>query len=69
MPLTTNNKGAYLRCGGFVNNKIRKGLLLSLRVKKKLKSVNTWQSYKQERDCLVNFLRLSSALVGRAKCM
>jgi len=34
MPLTTNNKGAYLRCGGVVNNKIRKGLLLSLRVKK-----------------------------------
>ena len=68
MPLTTNNKGAYLRCGGVVNNQIRKGLLLSLRVKK-IKSVNTWQSYKQERDCLVHFLRLSSALVGRAKCM
>jgi len=25
---------------------------------KKLKSVNIWQSYKQERDCLVHFLRL-----------
>jgi len=27
-------------------------------VKKLLKSVNIWQSYKQERDCLVHFLRL-----------
>jgi len=26
----------YLRCGGVVNNRIKKGLLLSLRVKKKL---------------------------------
>ena len=25
---------------------------------KKLKSVNIWHSYKQERDCLVHFLRL-----------
>jgi len=25
---------------------------------KKFKSVNIWQSYKQERDCLVHFLRL-----------
>ena len=29
-----------LRCGGVVNNQIKIGLLLSLRVKKKLKSVN-----------------------------
>jgi len=35
---------AYLRCGGVVNNQIKKGLLLSLRVKK-LKSVNIWQSF------------------------
>jgi len=48
----------YLRCGGVVNNKIKKGLLLSLRVKKFLKSMNIWQSYKQERDCFVHFLRL-----------
>ena len=27
-------------------------------MKEKLKSVNIWQSYKQERDCLVHFLRL-----------
>jgi len=38
----------YLRCGGVVNNKIRKGLLLSLPVNF-FKSVNIWQSYKQER--------------------
>jgi len=48
----------YLRCGGVVNNQIEKGLLLSLWVKTVLKSVNIWQSYKQERDCLVHFLRL-----------
>jgi len=27
---------------------------------KKIKSVNSWQSYKQERDCLVHFLRRSA---------
>jgi len=47
---------AYLRCGGVVNNQIKKGLLLSLRLKK-IKSVNIWQSYKQGRECSVNFLR------------
>jgi len=45
----------YLRCGEVVNNQIKRGLLLSLWVKKYLKSVNIWQSYKQERDCLVHF--------------
>jgi len=44
-------------CGGFVNNQIKNGLLLSLRVKKII-SLNIWQSYQQERDCLVHFLRL-----------
>jgi len=34
----------YLRCGGVVNNQIKKGLLLTLWVKKNLKSVNIWQS-------------------------
>ena len=48
----------YLRCGGVVNNQIKKGLLLSLRVQTFLKSVNIWQSYEQERDCFVHFLRL-----------
>jgi len=47
---------AYLRCGGVVNNRIKKGLLLSLLVKN-LKSVNIWQGYMKERDCLVHFLR------------
>ena len=41
------------RCGGIVNNQIKKGLLLSLRVKF-FKSVNIWQSYKQQRDCLMH---------------
>ena len=49
---------AYLMCSGVVNNQIRNGLLLSLRVKKKLKSVNIWQIYKQKHDCLMHFLRL-----------
>ena len=49
---------AYLRCGGVVYNQIKNGLLMSLWVKKIFKSVNTWQSYKQERDCLVHLLRL-----------
>jgi len=48
----------YLMCSGVVSNHIKKGLLLSLTVKKNLKSVNIWQSYKQERDCFVHFRRL-----------
>ena len=47
----------YLRCDGVVNNHIKKGLLL------RLKAVNIWQSWKQERDflalcapCLVLYL-------------
>jgi len=48
----------YLRCGGVVNNQVKTGLLLSLSRKKIFKSVNIWQSYKHERDCLVHFLRL-----------
>ena len=60
----TNDKlqgsvATYLRCGGVVNNQIKKGSLLSPWVKK-IKLVNIWQSYKQERDCLVHFLRLSA---------
>jgi len=42
----------YLRFGGVVNNQIKKGLLLSLWVKKN-KIGEFWQSYKQERNCLV----------------
>ena len=48
----------YLSGGGLVNNQIKKGLLLSLWVKKILKSVNIWQSYKQERDCPMHFRSL-----------
>ena len=47
----------YLKCGGAVNNQIKESLLLSLWVNF-FKSVNIWQSYKQERDCLVHFLHL-----------
>jgi len=51
-PLTTNYKvysvATYLRCGGVVNNQIRKGLLLSLSVKKKLKSVKIWHDHGHE---------------------
>jgi len=52
----------YLRCGGVVNNQIKKGLLLSMWVKK-LKSVNIWQSYKQEHGCLVHFACLANTLL------
>jgi len=57
-----NNKlqcsvATYLRCGGVVNQS-KKDLLLRLRVKTKLKLVTIWQSYKQERDCVVHFLRV-----------
>jgi len=52
------NVAAYSRCGWVVNNQIKKGLLLSLKVKKCLKSVTLRQSYKQERYCRVHFLLL-----------
>ena len=50
----------YLRYGGVVNQ-IKQGLLLSQW--KKLKSVNFWQSYKQERGCLMHFVYLANALL------
>jgi len=53
---------AYLTCDGVVNNQIKKGLLLSVRVQK-LKSVNIWQSYKQQRGCLMHFARLANTLL------
>jgi len=49
----------YLRYGGVVNKQIRKSLLLSLSPSF-FKSVNIWQSCKQECDYLVHFLRLSA---------
>ena len=62
----TNDKlqglvATYLRCGGVVNNQINNDLLLSLSVKKYLKSVNIWQSYTQERGCPVHYVRLCTA--------
>ena len=39
-----------------------KGLLLSVLVKK-LKSANIWQSYEQERGCLVHFAHLANTLL------
>ena len=49
----------HLRRGEAVNNQIKKGLLLSLSLKKKLlKSVNIWQ----ERGCFVHFVRLATTL-------
>jgi len=47
---------------GLLITKLGKGLLLSLRVKRILKSVNIWQSYKQERGCLKHFVRLANKL-------
>jgi len=52
----------YSRCDGVVNNQIKKGLLLSLRVIF-FKSVNIWQSYKQERGCLMHFAHLANTLL------
>ena len=54
---------AYLRCGGIVNNQIKKGLLSSLRVKKNFKLVNIWQSCKQECGCLMHFVCLANTLL------
>ena len=48
----------YLTYGGIVNNWIKKGLLLSVRVIF-FKSPNIWQSYTQERDRLMYFVRLA----------
>ena len=53
------NVATYLRCNGVVNNQIKNGLLESLSLKK-IKSVNIRQSYKQERGCLVHFVRLAT---------
>jgi len=51
----------YFRCGGVVNNQIKKGLLLSAWFF--FISVNIWQSYKQDRDCLMHFARLANTLL------
>ena len=53
----------YIRCGGVINSQIKKGLLLSVWVKNTLKSVNIWQSYKQEHGYLMHFARLANTLL------
>jgi len=53
----------YLRCGGVVNNQVKKGLLLSAWVKKHIKSVTILQSCNQERGCLMEFARLANTLL------
>jgi len=50
--IVQTSAATYLRWDGVVNNQIKKDLLPSLSVKK-VKSVNIWQSYKQDRGCLV----------------
>jgi len=56
----------YLRCRGVVNNQIKKGLSLC-QSEFFFKSVNIWQSYEQERDCLVHFARLANTLLKDGK--
>jgi len=58
----TNDKlqgsvAAFLRCGGVVHTQIKKGLLLSLRVKK-LKSVNIWQVTSKNVTVSCTFFRI-----------
>jgi len=42
----------YLKCGGFVNNQIKKSLLLNLSMAF-FKLVNIWKDYKEERGCFM----------------
>ena len=49
--------------GGVVNNQVKNGLLLSLVSEILFKSVNIWQSYKQQVGCLMHFVRLATALL------
>ena len=50
-----------------VNNQIKKGSLPSLSVKN-FKSVNSWQSYKKDRRCLVHFVHMATTAKRRRKC-
>ena len=54
----------YWRCGKIVNNQIKKGLLLSLRVKDFF-LISEWIFGKLQarRDCLVHFARLANTLM------
>jgi len=68
----TNDKlqgsvAVYLTCGGVVNDQIKERFLAESE-STKIKLVNNWQSYKQERDCLVQVSSyFSSVLARRAK--
>ena len=60
----------YLRCGGIGNNQIKKSLLLSLPVKKFLKSANFWHSYGRKRGLShALFSTFISVVASRTKCM
>ena len=64
-PLSANYKIVWLhilRVVGLLIIKLRKVYCWVL-VKKCLKSVNIWQSYKQERGCLMHFARLANTLL------
>jgi len=50
---------AYFRRGGVVNNQIK----IYCWVKKKLKLVNIWESYKQERGCLIHSALVATTLL------
>jgi len=52
----------YLRCGGVLITKLRKVYCWVCQWIF-FKSVNIWQSYKQERDYLVPFVRLVNELL------
>jgi len=53
----------YLRCNKVFNKKIKNGLLLSEWFF--FKSVNTWQSYKQECGCLMHLASLANTAKRR----
>jgi len=48
---------------GLSNQRIKKGLLLSLASEKVLEIGEFWQSYKQEGGCLVHVVRLATTLL------
>jgi len=53
----------HLRCSGIFNDQFTTNLLVSLLEKRFLKSVKAWQSYRQEVDCLIRFVRPSRPTV------
>jgi len=51
------------RLVGLLITKLRKVYCSESASEKILKSVNIWQSYKQDRDCLVHIARLANTLL------